>query len=218
MDNSSGGQVWVESSKWGALKDRMLFMSYGKCTLFDVMLQDVGSAKNAALVQFPLKFQSGIMRGRVNPKDGQIYLCGLRGWQNSATKDGGFYRVRYTGQPVRMPLDFKATPAGVELTFDSALDPKTAADAANFSVERWNYKYTGAYGSPEYSVENPEQKKRDKPEVTSAKVSSDGKKLTIGIADMRPADQYRIKYSIEAADGEAVSQEVFATIQALPAQ
>ncbi|MES2569906.1 MAG: DUF6797 domain-containing protein, partial [Verrucomicrobiota bacterium] len=38
IDNSSGGQVWVpEGTKWGPLAGRMLFMSYGKCTLFTVL-------------------------------------------------------------------------------------------------------------------------------------------------------------------------------------
>ena len=103
MDNSSGGQVWVTSDKWGPLKDRLLFMSYGKCTLFEVMMQEVDGVAQGGVVQLPLRFYSGLMRGRVNPRDGQVYVCGLKGWQTSATRDGGFYRVRYTGKPVHMP-------------------------------------------------------------------------------------------------------------------
>jgi hypothetical protein len=103
MDNASGGQVWVTSDKWGPLKNRLLFMSYGKCTLFEVMIDKVEGARQAAMIQFPLKFNSGLMRGRFNPRDGQLYLSGLKGWQSSATRDGGLYRVRYTGGPVRMP-------------------------------------------------------------------------------------------------------------------
>jgi hypothetical protein len=210
-DNSSGGQVWVTSKKWGPLEDRLLFMSYGKCTLFEVMLNEANGVRQAAMAQFPLKFYSGIMRGRFNQKDGQLYLCGLRGWQTAATRNGGFYRVRYTGQPVRMPTGFVANKSGAEITFATPVNVKSAADAANYSCERWNYRWTGAYGSPEFSVDNPDQKKHDKLEVKSAKVSADGKKVTLEIENMKPADQIKIKYSLEGDGGAPVSQEIFAT-------
>ena len=38
------------------------------------------------------------MRARFNAADGQLYVCGLKGWQTRATKDGIFQRVRYTGK------------------------------------------------------------------------------------------------------------------------
>ena len=34
MDNSSGGQVWVTSDKWGPLKGQLLHLSYGRVSLF----------------------------------------------------------------------------------------------------------------------------------------------------------------------------------------
>ena len=43
---------------------------------------------------------SGVMRARFNTVDGQLYLCGLKGWQTRGTKDGIFQRVRYTGATV----------------------------------------------------------------------------------------------------------------------
>ncbi len=211
MDNSSGGQVWVTSDKWGPLKDRLLFMSYGKCTLFEVMFNDVGTTKQGAMVQLPLKFNSGIMRGRFNPKDGQLYLCGLKGWQSSATRDGGFYRVRYTGKAAQLPVAFKATTEGLAVTFSQPLDAKSANDAENYGVERWNYRWTGGYGSPEYSVSNPADSKHDKLEITGAKLQADGKTVVLAIKDMKPADQIKLKFNLDGADGSTVAQEIYAT-------
>ncbi len=57
---------------------------------------------NGGSFELPLTFASGIHRGRMNPKDGQLYLTGLKGWVSSAVNDGCFQRVRYvgaTGQP-----------------------------------------------------------------------------------------------------------------------
>lgn len=215
MDNSSGGQLFVTSKKWGPLNGSLLFMSYGKCTLFEVMDEVVDGTRQAAMFQLPLKFNSGLMRGRVNPRDGQVYLSGLRGWQTSATRDGGFYRVRYTGAPARMPSAFHAAKNGIEIGFTTALDAKTAADPASYSVERWNYLWSGAYGSPEFSVKTPGEKKHDTLEVKSARLLPDGKSVWLEIADLTPADQVKIKFSVDAADGTLMTQEIYGTIRKL---
>ena len=114
-------------------------MSYGKCTLFEVLPEVVDGVHQGAMIQLPFRFSSGVMRGRVNPKDGQVYLCGLKGWQSSAARDGGFYRVRFTGAPVRMPVEYKSSQEGVQLTFTRPLEAKSVSDPANYNVERWNY-------------------------------------------------------------------------------
>jgi hypothetical protein len=161
-DNSSGGQVYVTSDKWGPWKGSPLFMSYGKCLLYGVGMDTVGGTTQASLVPFGLKFQSGIMRGRFSPKDGQLYLAGLKGWQNAATRDGGFFRVRYTGHPVHTALKAHAAKNGLKITFSTPLKTEVAQDAANYSVELWNYRYSGGYGSPELSIKNPGKDGHDK--------------------------------------------------------
>ncbi|HEU0010553.1 MAG TPA: DUF6797 domain-containing protein [Verrucomicrobiae bacterium] len=212
MDNSSGGQVWVTSDKWGPLKDHLLFMSYGRGTLFHVMQENIDGVAQAAMVKFPLKFSTGLMRGRINPKDGQVYLCGVRGWQTDGTKDGGFYRVRYTGKPVHTPVEFHALKNGLKLAFPNPLDSNSAADVANYAVEAWNYLYSGNYGSQEYSVADPTLKTHDKLEVKSARLSADCRAVSLEIPDLRPANQVKIKLNLKAADGTTISQDIYATI------
>ena len=81
IDNSSGGQAWATGDRWGPLGGQFLHTSYGRGTLFLVMTEDTEGVKQGGVVQFPLKFDSGIMRARFNPRDGQLWVCGLRGWQ-----------------------------------------------------------------------------------------------------------------------------------------
>jgi len=214
-DNSSGGQVWVTSDRWGPFQNQLLFTSYGKCTLFHVMQEVVEGVAQAGMVQFPLKFNSGVMRGRVNPRDGQVYLCGLKGWQTSGARDGGFYRVRYTGQPVRMASAIHFLKNGIRLTFTCLLNPKSAGDVQNYSAEEWNYRWSGKYGSPDYSVRNPDRTGRDVLEFKSAKVLDDQKSVFLEIPNLRPADQVRVKLMIEAADGELIVNEIFGTAHRL---
>ena len=218
VDNSSGGQAWVESTKWGPLNGQLLFMSYGKGTLFSVMTQEVDGVVQAGMVQFPLKFPSGTMRGRFNPKDGQLYTTGLRGWQTSGVRDGGFSRVRYTGAPVRMPQALHVSKDGVRITFTAPLDEASAKDVGNWNVEMWNYIYSGGYGSPEVSTKDEKVKKHDKPEVTSVALSADKKTVTLKLSELTPAMQMKVKFNLKAADGSPVNSEIYSTIHKVAAK
>src|SRR5204863_1437416 len=102
MDNSNGSQVWVTSDKWGPLKGQLLYLSYGKSSLFEVLQEKVGDVRQGGVVKFPLKFATGVCRARFSPVDGQLYLGGLKGWQTDGAKDGAIQRVRYTGKPLTM--------------------------------------------------------------------------------------------------------------------
>jgi len=217
IDNSSGGQVWVPpGNRWGPYAGKMLFLSYGKCALFNVMMETVGDQLQGGLCRFPLKFNSGVMRARFNPRDGQLYLSGLNVWQSSAVKDGCFYRVRYTGKTATVPLDLHATAQGVAITFNRPLDARGATDRQNFSVERWNYAWTGAYGSPDISAADPKKRGRDLVFIDKLQLSADKKTLLIALPEMAPVMQMRIRYKFPNGDGEIVNQEIYETINRLP--
>jgi len=217
MDNSSGGQAWVTSDKWGPFQGDMLHTSYGACALFHVMQQEVDGVAQAGCVKFPLKFETGIMRGRFNERDGQLYLAGLVVWQSKGPRQGGFQRVRYTGKPVRMPAAMQVKKNGIEVKFTDALDEASANDLQNYSLEQWNYKWTKNYGSPEFSVTDPEKKGHDKVEVKSARLAADRKTVFLEIADLKPVMQMRIKFNLKTADGAAISTEIHNTINRVPA-
>ena len=60
------------------------------------------------MIELPIpQFPTGVMRGRFHPVDGQLYLCGMFAWAGSRTQPGGFYRLRYTGKPVHLPVDLR---------------------------------------------------------------------------------------------------------------
>ncbi|MBI5772204.1 MAG: hypothetical protein HZA89_00495 [Verrucomicrobia bacterium] len=224
-DNSSGGQVWVTSDQWGPFKGDMLHLSYGKCSLFKVTMDKSGGVVQGGAVRFPLNFDSGVMRGRFNPADGQLYLCGLRVWQSSGAREGTFQRVRYTGKPVTMPREMRVKKNGIELTFTSPLDPKTATDLENYSVDEWNYHWTKEYGSKLYSVSEPGKELGEKKqtkysgddlEIKSVTLGKDRKTVFIELPELKPAMQFRVKYNLDTADGALLRQEIFGTINSKP--
>jgi len=214
-DNSSGGQTHVTSDRWGPWQGAALFLSYGKGLLYGLMWDHAGGAAQAALVPFDLKFNSGIMRARFNPRDGQLYLCGLKGWQCAATRDGGFYRVRYTGRPVHMPVAVRTAENGVTLTFPVELDAATATATDSYAAAMWDYRYSGNYGSPDLSVRNPGKEGQDKLEVKSARLLPDKKSVFLELDGLAPCDQWSVKFNLDAADGTPMKSEVVGTIHKL---
>jgi hypothetical protein len=225
IDNSSGGQVWVTSDQWGAFQGDMLHLSYGKCDLFKVMHESVDGVMQGGVVKFPLTFESGVMRGRFSPFDGQLYLAGLRVWQSSGAREGAFHRVRYTGKPVHLPDELRVKPNGVEITFTQPLDPEFAGDSESYAVDRWNYLWSKEYGSKHYSVEKPGEALGDKGQavfkgedvaIKSVKLSNGNKTVFLELADVRPVMQQRIRFNIDAADGTQIRSEIYHTINAVP--
>jgi hypothetical protein len=214
-DNSAGSQVWAPQN-FGPLSGKMLHTSYGKCALLAVLPEKVDNIDQAAVVPFNLKFDSGIMRGRVNPADNTLYLAGLHGWQTSAVKHGCLTRIRYTGKPFNLPTDFHVIKDGVQITFPLPLDKTTAADDGSYSFEAWQYQSTSTYGSADYKVTDPKSKGRDSFDVKKATLSPDGKTITLQIEDIRPVQQYLIKCNLNAADGTPIKCQVAGTINVMP--
>jgi hypothetical protein len=216
-DNSGGGQIWVTSGKWGPFAGDLLHESYGKSSLFLVLKESIGDGRmQGGVVKLPLRFTSSVMRARFNPEDGQLYVAGLSEWQSNAAKVTGFDRVRYTGRPVYSVNGLRVVKGGLELTFTQPLDPAAATDAQNFSGKRWNYKRTSNYGSPEMSVDDPAKPGRDPISITGARLSQDGKTLTVEIADLKPVMQQSLKFALKAADGTPIAQEIQHTIHMIP--
>jgi hypothetical protein len=216
-DNSGGGQVWVTSDKWGPFKGELLHESYGKSTLFLVLKEPIsGDRMQGGVVRFPIKFTSSVMRAKFNSHDGQLYVAGLSEWQSNASRITGFDRVRYTGKTVYSVRGVNVVPGGVRLTFTQPLDPASVGDLQNWSGKRWNYERAEHYGSPEFQVKEPAKKGRESLDITSAKLSADGKSVTLSIADFKPVMQESIKWDIKSKDGTPVAQEIQHTVHVVP--
>jgi|TARA_B100001971_G_scaffold88030_1_gene81333 hypothetical protein len=195
--------------------------------MFKIMPEEVGGQPQGGAVQFPLRFDSGIMRGRFNSQDGQLYVVGLKVWQTSGARYGAFHRVRYTGKPVNMPAAMHVKKDRLEITFTDPLNAASAVDDQNYAIDQWNYRWTQNYGSKLYSVKDPskvlgEKKqavfKGDTIEIQSIKLSEDKKTVTLRVDGLKPVMQSRLRFNIKADDGTVLKQDIFHTINRVPAQ
>ncbi|MBK8097360.1 MAG: hypothetical protein IPK26_09640 [Planctomycetes bacterium] len=223
VDNSSGGQTWVTSDRWGPFAGRLLHLSYGTCSLYLVLKEEVDGIVQGGVVRFPCNFASSAMRARFHPRDGQLWLTGFQGWQTSAAREGCLHRIRWTGQTVKMPTALKTTDKGVYLTFLEPLERESGEDPANYGVEIWNYLYSPNYGSPELSILHPERRveqgkpNRDPLPITSAKLSPDKRTVFLAIPGMQPVNQMKITWDVDLAGGKRARGELHNSIHKLAA-
>ncbi len=213
LDNSSGGQAFVPDDRFGPLKGQLVHLSFGAGSAFVVLREQVEGQPQGAAVPLGGEFRSGAHRARFNPKDGQLYVSGMAGWGSYTTDDGCFQRVRYTGEPVQLPLAFHAHENGVLLTFSRPLEPETAAQAGSHFAQVWNYRYSAGYGSAELSPRHPGQPGHDPLPIRSAHVLADGRSLFLEMPDIQPVDQLHLHVRPNA--GPAV--DLFATVHRLAA-
>jgi len=208
MDRSPAELIWVDSDAWGPLKGALLNTSYGYGMLYTVPHETVNGQLQGGVCPLPLRpFPTGIMRVRFHPQNGQLYTCGMFAWAGNQTEPGGFYRIRYTGKPVHLPIGLHARKEEMQLTFSGSLDPASAANAANYAVQIWSIRRTANYGSDHYD-ETPLP-------VTAASLSADGRTVSLRIPQLKPTWCMEIKYWLKGAGGEAVQGTIHNTIHQL---
>ena len=209
LDRSPSELVWVDSDKWGPLNGSLLDLSYGYGTVLIVPHERINGQMQGGVFQLPIPaFQTGVMRGRFNPVDGQLYACGMSAWGTQQMyQAGGLYRIRYSGRPVYAPIELNALRSGVRIKFSDKLDRKSVGDLANFAVKTWGLKRSREYGSDHYN-ETPLA-------ISSVQLEADDQTIMITIPDIKPVWQMEIAYGIKGKNGEEVKGIIQNTIHNL---
>ncbi len=220
IDNSSGGQVYVESERFGPLHDQLLHLSFGAGTWMVVLRNEVDGQLQGAAVPMTGDFLSGVHRCRFNPADGQLYVSGMIGWGSYTADDGCFQRVRYTGDHVQLPTGFHVHENGIRVTFAEPVAPSIATDAGQHFAQCWNYRFSGAYGSPEYSTTHPGVAGHDPLVITAAHVLDDNCSVFLEIPDLQPVSQLHLRMHVNADDAFSYNpagsgHDLFLTVHAL---
>jgi hypothetical protein len=68
------------------------------------------------------------------------------------------------------------------------------------------------YGGHEVSRDDEFKPGRENIDVKSAKLSADGKTVTLEFADLKPVNQMLIKFNLGTKDGQFIKQDVLQTI------
>ena len=209
FDRSPAELVRVQGDRWGLPDGSLLEISYGMGKAFLVLEDEVAGVHQGGMVALPVgPFATGVMRGRFHPGDGQLYCCGLYGWSGARTRPGGFYRVRYRGGAIDMPVAMRAQPDGIELRFGAALDPETAADPESYGVDVWSLRRSKNYGSRHVDERSLN--------VTSASLQPDGRTVRLIVEDLQPTMCMEINVDVDTAAGAPLRAVIHGTIHNLP--
>jgi putative heme-binding domain-containing protein len=211
VDNSSAEQVFVDDPRFGPLAGHFVHLSYGAGTACLVLRDRVADQPQGAVVTLPWEFQSGVHRGRVRPQDGCLYVSGMAGWGTYTPADGCFQRVRYTGDPVRIPIGWRAHENGIILEFSQPLPGAKSGQAIRTFVQAWNYRYGPGYGSAELSTTHPGMPGHDVLTVQSLSLSAQRDRLFLEIPDLQPVNQLHIRIHV----GNDPGIDVFGTVHRL---
>jgi azurin/sugar phosphate isomerase/epimerase len=205
-DNSASSQAFISGDKWASLKGdgNLIHLSSGGGSAWLVMRQNVKGRWQGAAVRISGNFDSGPQAARFNPNDGHLYVNGMQGWGSYTPKDGCFQRVRFTGGDKPVPIGFEARDNGVLIRFNQ---PVKDADAATCFAQCWNYRYSAAYGSPEYSVKYADTPGHDPLEIRSVRKLDGGKTLFLEIPQIVTAGQIHLRVS--------TGHDIFLTAHAL---
>ena len=144
--------------------------------------------------------------------DSNLYVCGLRGWQNAARAMAACNGWRYTGKAVLLPIGLRVEPAGIYLKFTQELDKKVAEDVKHYQLEQWNYRWSGEYGSRHWSVIDTNRTADDPVPVAKATLSEDRREVFLKIANLKPVMQMRVKYELQTANGMKMDGKLWNTV------
>lgn len=239
MDNSPAQPMFITSDQWPEeLQDDLLLASYGRANLSLVLMEEVDSIWQGAHLSLPYMFKSGLERGQFH-EDGHLYVAGMTSWQSIGQDWGSFHRVRYTGEPLNVPVAVNTKAGGLEIRFSQKLDPEVATNIENYELQKWTYPWTRQYGTRGklYSVDNPGETKPDPVQVESIRLSEDGKSVFLEIPALKSGIVHSsigtledlpemieaslglvmsISYQISTADGMKLNHMIHKTIHRVP--
>lgn len=209
FDRSPSELLWVKSKKWGPLNNSLLSFSYGYGKVQLVLPEKIKDQRQAGVVDLPgVKFMTGIMRGRFNPQDDQLYACGMSAWGTSQNMKGGeFFRLRYTGKSLSVPIALSAHEDGIVLSFPSKLDQSKTENSMNFKIDTWELLRSHLYGSKRYNTKTLT--------ISETKLIDDGKSVKLVLPDIAPVDVMKITYKVTDVHGNKFEGKVQNTIHNL---
>lgn len=206
FDRSPAELMWIDNKAWGPLNGSLLNLSYGYGKVYVVPHEEKNGQMQGGMCEFPIpQFPTGVTRGRISPHDNALYVCGMFAWGSSQqAREGGLYRIRPTGKPAYLPVGLNASGKELKITFTDELDAGSATSPDNFTVRVWALKRTANYGSKHYDEHEIE--------VASARLSDDGRAVTLAIPELAKTWCMEIKCRLKSADGETFERVIHNTI------
>lgn len=193
MANSPTQPVIIPDGTYEPFSGQMLVGEMDRLRIVRVMLDEVAGELQGAVVPFI----DGTALGQGNNRlafapDGSLWIGKTHlKWVGGK----GLLRVVPTGKVPLDVLEMKLTPGGFDLHFTRPLDAALARDPASYRFRRYYYAYHPKYGSPQVDTTAVP--------VTEVRVSEDGRRVGLELAELDPGYLYEMDLSeLAGAEGE----------------
>ncbi|MEZ6126543.1 MAG: plastocyanin/azurin family copper-binding protein [Planctomycetaceae bacterium] len=212
VDNSCGEIRFLpKDDRLGPLSGMVIGSSYGNCSHYLVLREEVNGVVQGGVVPLPGEFASGACRLTFNEDDGCIYVAGTEGWQSYGRDNGCLQRLRFTGQPMPLPVRVETRENGLLVHFNCDIRPDSV-QLQNVFCQQWNYLYSQGYGSPEYSVKQEGRQGHDSVAVQSVHLLDDHRSVFVEIPQLHSVMQFHLHMKLETADGIQFTPDAYLTI------
>lgn len=162
--------------KFGPFENQLFIGDQSHSNVSRVFLETVNGIRQGVVIPFRQGFASGLIGGRMDA-EGRLFVGGSdRGWGARGGNPHCFERLDWAGKTPFEILEMRAESDGFKITFTQAIDPKTAADLASYSMRAFTYAYREQYGGDEIDEVLPE--------ITRVKVAEDHKSVRLTIAPL----------------------------------
>jgi mono/diheme cytochrome c family protein len=212
VDASGAGEVWVTDGHMGFVGDALVHLSYARPGPFRVYVDSTRSAVQGATVALPGAYTTPTLKGRMHPRDGQLYLAGFQIWQSNAKDVSSLVRLRSTGRPSTIPIAVHAGAQGILLRFAARLDAVTARDPKRYTLESWHYQRTSAYGSGHFRRDGSAG---HDPSSVVPRLSADGRSLLLVVPQMQPVEQMQLDYDLRSVTGAPIKGSLYLSVQSV---
>jgi hypothetical protein len=146
----------------------------------------------------------------VSPR-GELYVGGIRdsGW-GAGNNVGEIVRMQI--HPDKLPCgiaEVRATHDGFVLDFFQPIAPKLGERTDSYAIQSYRREATPAYGGPD--------RDRRTEKVIGVNVSSDARRVTLKLAEMRPGFVYELRLkNLALGGGDFHPAEAYYTLRVVP--
>ena len=177
------------AGKFGPFGGQLLIGEMNRERIVRVMLERVGGALQGACI--PFIDGNGLRMGNNRlafAPDGSLWVGQTdHGWAGAE----GIQRIVFTGTQPMDVYTMNLTTKGFDLTFTQPVDEETALDTSNYAFTRYYYDY---YKKDETEpVDKSIQLDVKRIPVSDIRVSDDGKRVSLSLAELKPGYIYELK-------------------------
>ena len=212
VDNSPGALAFLPNDdRLGPLAGQIIGTSFGYCQHYLFLREEFENHSQGGVVPLAGDFLSGAHRLQFNSRDGCLYVAGTDGWQSYAQENGSLQRIRYVGGELPLPTAIETHENGFLVRFNCDLDPQSI-DVRNVFCQQWNYLYSKAYGSAEFSVRVPGRRGHDGVPIQSVHLLGDGRSVFVEIPHLHPVMQYHLHLRVKTDNHVSFSPDLYGSI------